>query len=83
MFFDSNQINEVLNCTKCNERLDEPRILPCGKSICSFCAESIKVKDRDFQCLICEDKHEMSKNGLPIIEFAVKMLSFKSVRQSV
>jgi hypothetical protein len=82
MFFDSNQINTVINCTKCNERLDEPRLLPCGNSVCTFCVESIKVTDREFQCLTCDDKHEMPKNGLPVIKGLAKILSFSSVNVS-
>jgi hypothetical protein len=80
MFFDSNQINTVLNCTKCNERLDEPRLLPCGNSICKICAESIKATDREFQCLICDNKHEMLKSGLQIIKSSVEILSFNISR---
>ena len=50
MYFDSNQINSKLICKKCEGRLDEPRLLPCGKNICSYCIACIKVLNKEFQC---------------------------------
>jgi hypothetical protein len=83
MFFDSNQINNKLTCKKCEGRLDEPRILPCGRSICSFCLEYIKLtNNREFQCLICDELHEMPKKGLPISETVLDLLSFKETQVS-
>jgi hypothetical protein len=85
MYFDSNKVNEKLNCKKCEGRLDqEPRILPCGKNICSDCSASIRVINinNQFECLICQDRHEMPKNGLPINELALEMLSFEAIQVS-
>jgi len=83
MFYDSNQINNKLTCKKCEGRLDEPRILPCGRSICSFCLEYIKLtNNREFQCLICDELHEMPKKGLPISETVLDLLSFKETHVS-
>jgi len=67
MFFDFNKINNLLDCKNCEERLDEPKLLLCGNSICSRCALSIQINtNKNFDCLVCKDKHEMPKNGLPI-----------------
>jgi len=33
-------------------------------------------KNIEFQCLVCQDKHEMPKNGLPLNILAAEMLSF-------
>ena len=41
MYFDENELNTMLLCKKCNGRLNEPRILPCGESICSYCVSTI------------------------------------------
>jgi hypothetical protein len=83
MFYDSNQVDNILNCKKCTGRLDEPKILPCGNSICSHCVSLIQLKkNKEFQCLVCQDKHEMPKNGLPLNILAAEMLSFKSVNVS-
>ena len=66
MFY--NKINKILSCKNCKEQLDEPKILPCGKTICSLCVSQIKVSRRKYVCLICENKHEMLESGLPINE---------------
>jgi hypothetical protein len=58
MFFDSNLVDNILNCKKCAGRLDEPRILPCGNSICSHCVSTIQFKaNKEFQCLVCDELH--------------------------
>ncbi len=67
MFFDTNQVNNILLCLHCQGRLEEPKITPCGETICSFCENTIQVNNNVFDCLICEKKHEMPKNGLPIL----------------
>ncbi len=36
---------------------------------------SIK-KNKEFQCLVCQEKHEKPKNGLPLNILAAEMLSF-------
>jgi hypothetical protein len=83
MYFDSKQVNNLLNCIKCEGRLDEPRLLPCGNSICSYCSSSIQlVNNKEFQCLICNELHEMPQKGLPINKLALEMLSCKSINVS-
>ena len=58
-----------LNCKKCRGSLDQPRILQCGKTICSLCSSSIIVDSNNhYDCLVCSKKHEMSKEGLPLNE---------------
>jgi len=82
MFFDPNQVNNLLNCKNCNERLDEPRLLPCGDNICSACAQSIKLNGKQYDCLVCSNKHKMPKSGLPKIKAIAEMLSFKTINIS-
>ena len=66
IYFDPDQVNGILNCKKCDERLDEPKLLPCGNSICSSCASSLKLNTGDDKCLVCSNKHKMIANSLPI-----------------
>ena len=40
MYYNKNEVINILNCKNCLERLDEPKILPCGETICSFCTSS-------------------------------------------
>jgi len=83
MYFDTNEVNNVLICTNCEGKLDIAKILPCGETICSFCSSSIQlINENKFECLICKEKHEMPKNGLSNNKALLKMLSIKSTRVS-
>lgn len=79
MFFDPHQVNNLLYCKNCEARLDEPRLLPCGESIFSVCVQSIKLIGKQYDCLVCSNKHKMPKNGLHINKALAEMLSFKSI----
>jgi len=84
MYFETNQVNKALLCKLCEEFFEnsEPKILPCGETICSFCVSSIQVTDNLFDCLLCQDKHEMPKNGLPNNKALIEILSVKQVQVS-
>jgi len=64
MFFDPNKVNNLLDCKKCGVRLDEPKLLLFGNSVRTVCDSSIQVKNKEFQCLVCKNKHDMPKKGL-------------------
>jgi hypothetical protein len=75
MYFEENQVNEILSCNHCHGRLEEPKLLPCGVTICSYCASTIKIHQvKMFDCLICSEKHEMPRTGLPDNKALSKML---------
>ena len=77
MFYEVNKVNDAFSCSKCNERLDEPRILPCGETICFHCAAFIQVNSSKFECVLCDQKHTMPDEGLPINK---KLLVFMSIQ---
>jgi len=78
MFYEEDQINDELNCIKCNQKLDEPRNLPCGEFICAYCYISIEVNNNKFKCFICNEDHLMPEKGLPISKRLLRILSLKS-----
>jgi len=83
MYYDKNQVDEVLICEYCNQIIDQPKILPCFETICSFCEQSIEIiNDNKFECFICKEIHEMPKNGLPFNKKLLKMLSIKPTKVS-
>jgi hypothetical protein len=83
MFFDETQINDILNCKKCKERLDSARFLPCGSTICSKCISSIEIiENQEFNCLTCSKMHVMPKEGLALNDAVNLMLSLKPTRIS-
>ena len=82
MYFEINQVNDTLLCQHCKGRLDIPKILPCGETICSFCVSSLKVVDKIFDCVACKQKHEMPKDGLLNNIALLKILSIKPTKIS-
>jgi len=84
MYFETNQVNDILICDQCEGKLDIAKILPCGKTFCSFCAplNLLSTIDNKFDCLVCKNKHEVPKDGLPDNLVALKMLSIKPTRIS-
>ena len=82
MFYDTSKINTALLCKHCEGRLDKPKILPCGETICSFCEISIQVNNQMFDCLVCKKKHEMLQDGLPNNELALEILAIEITRVS-
>jgi hypothetical protein len=82
MFFENNKVNDILICTICEGRLENPKILPCGETICSWCVTSLKIVDKMFKCLVCKKKHEMPKDGLLNNKVLSKMLSIKPTKVS-
>ena len=82
MFYDTAKLDIALLCKHCGGRLDIPKILPCGKTICSFCEKSIQVNENKFDCLVCKEKHDMLKNGLVTSEALLEILSIKQTNVS-
>ena len=78
MFYEEAMLNNELNCIKCNQRLDEPRILPCGETICAYCHLSIEVKSEKFKCFVCDEDHFISEKGLPVNKRLLKVLALES-----
>lgn len=74
MFFEQLNIDEILNCEKCKHRLDEPRMLPCGKTICTECASSLEINLNVFKCILCDENHFVSENSLPINQLIYNLL---------
>ncbi len=73
------------NCDKCqmalNNNLEQPRILPCGETICSTCAKNIEkeANDNKFKCIICSSVHHIPDNGLPLNKKIFKIMSAEAV----
>ncbi len=78
MFFEEAALVNELNCIKCKQRLDEPRILPCGETICDYCFITIEVKNNKFKCFFCNEDHIMPEKGFPINKRLLRILDLKS-----
>lgn len=75
MFYEESKIVKLLLCQKCSKRYDEydePRILPCGKTLCSKCVQALV---NEFTCDLCSNGHLIPQNGFPINEIVLNLIS--------
>lgn len=70
-------MNNILNCSRCNKRIDVPKILPCGATVCSYCALIEPVNDR-FKCPVCKELHWFPKDDFPINNALLDLVSHHS-----
>jgi len=84
MFYEEKQIYDITKCNQCKEILDEPRILPCGFTICSICVDLIKVNENKmFTCTLCYNKeHKMPDEGLAINKVILQLYSIRPIEFS-
>jgi hypothetical protein len=59
--FHSFFFNCFLICKKCDNKISDPRLLPCGISLCSTCTQT---NERTL-CSNCGQMHEMPDDGFP------------------
>jgi hypothetical protein len=66
MFFQADAINTILICKICDTKMVDPRILPCGKSMCHRCVDLIVDTDKKrIKCQNCAKIHEIPDEGFP------------------
>jgi hypothetical protein len=58
MFYEANSISNILTCPLCENKLDDPCVIPCGNSVCHDCIqEPLSEGDEDYECKLCNEKH--------------------------
>jgi hypothetical protein len=66
MFFQADAINNVLICTICDNKMVDPRLLPCGMSVCHRCVDLLVDTDKKrIKCQNCAKIHEIRDEGFP------------------
>jgi hypothetical protein len=64
MFYEEDEIDELLSCPQCEKKYDDPRIVGCGSSFCMSCIELLTKNDSNrFKCPVCYDFHQQPKKG--------------------
>jgi len=63
MFFESEEINKLTNCSFCKNKYVDPRVVECGQSFCMPCIEFMKNDQNGFTCPVCNDFHGIPNNG--------------------
>jgi hypothetical protein len=75
--YEEEEIDQELMCPSCLQKLQSPRILPCGDSICFECILIDKNKTELCKCPVCNEIHKIDVNSLPRIKILEKLLNKK------
>lgn len=91
MFYNKSFIqNNILKCDQCSKQLsehDQPKYLPCYKTICSNCEMTIlklnsNNKDKQFKCSICLKDHYIPMDGFVINERVYALITAEQMKIS-
>jgi len=83
MFYDESAINELLLCKVCDSKLTAPVILPCGKSICLSCVNTLTDNNlKRIKCQFCAKTHNIPRDGFPENETIIELIKLKASKIS-
>jgi hypothetical protein len=83
MYFNEEEISEELQCFKCKERYEDPRVLPCGQSLCHECILELRTSanQKIIPCVFCLKPHQIpSDEGFTPNVFINKLLAKKPLQ---
>ena len=64
MFYQADKINNLLICLVCEQKMVDPRLLSCGKSVCNRCVDIWTDTDKKrIKCHHCSKTHEIPDEG--------------------
>ena len=78
MFFEESLINSLLICSECERKFVDPRVLPCGKSVCQECVHTLANTDTGLlKCRSCGKIHEIPHEGFPANQELAKLVTIE------
>jgi phage FluMu protein Com len=82
-FFKEDEINQVIVCPCCLNVYVDPRMLPCGDTICFDCAKTIKEESgsEEIKCPVCQEVHKVSDETHLPRNKALEQLSNKQAHE--
>ena len=64
MFYQADAIDGILICKICDNKMVDPRLLPCGRSVCHRCVDLIADTDKKrIKCQNCAKIHVIPDDG--------------------
>lgn len=82
MFYPEKFILSLLECPLCSKKYSEendPRILPCGDTVCDECLLQIKVDEKQsFKCISCPKKHMNPEEGFAVNTLVLDLISLEA-----
>jgi hypothetical protein len=64
MFYEQSIISQLLYCKLCKNQFEDPRILPCGNTMCFLCIRTLTKNSSKnyFECISCREHHQICEN---------------------
>jgi hypothetical protein len=79
MFYQADKIDSVLICDVCDNKMVDPRLLPCGRSVCHRCVDILADTDKKkIKCQNCAKTHQIPDEGFPKNVTLQKLLEFEA-----
>ena len=83
MFYQADKIDSILICKICENKMVDPRLLPCGKSVCHRCVDLIVDTDKKrIKCQNCAKTHEIPEEGFLKNKALQKLLEIETKEDS-
>lgn len=81
-FYYQDQIDECLICQNCGRLFENPKLLPCGESLCESCTkkieQSLSIDVTNYICPLCNRQHQYPEDGcFPVNRILVDLLKEK------
>ena len=89
IYYSGKELNSLLICKICNQKIHDPRSLPCGHSFCNQCIISEAVTEsayfnifnsvptKTLKCNFCDKKHVLPAQDFPVNHILNEILSLK------
>ena len=68
---EEDRMKRLIICKLCHETLEDPIILPCGKTICS---KHLDNETNNFICNLCDNLHNKAVDKFPVNEIANELV---------
>jgi hypothetical protein len=73
-FFEAEQINKILRCSRCSNKYDIPLLMPCGETICNKCLQTDQISNQ-INCHGCTRWHFVPVEGFPKNKAIVQLIN--------
>ena len=79
MFIQLSELEPFFMCNVCEQKLRDPRMLPCGRSVCNSCIDTLAdTNKKKIKCQDCGKVHEIPHEGFPPNISLANILQVKS-----
>ena len=83
MYFEADTLESKLKCFHCKKTFVEPKLLPCGETLCFTCVVELtndRAKVVGFNCIFCKDFHYVPPQGFPTQQVIIELINLPRTR---